>query len=178
MMNAEQRIDTLPMSVIVDSDLNPKIPGAGGVYLTGFGTEHRKMGKITLEKRENGKLYANGVEVVRYLSPNQMGGKIIQGHSLRHELKNKQVLNACILDALLANLQLIPDSWKDGDQTYFWGTIFRDANNSQCIEYLYWRENQWRCFYRWLDVEWRNFRPAAVLTSQPLGAECQKGESK
>ena len=102
--------DPLSMSIIVDCDANPNIPS--GLYLTGEGTEHRKMGKITLEKRDDGKLYANGKEVVRDLSPNQKNGKTIQGHKLRKELKDVQVLNACIMDALLANPQLIPDEWK------------------------------------------------------------------
>ena len=114
----------LPMFIVIDGDLNPNVPS--GLYLTGDGTEHRKMGKITLEKREDGKLYANGVEVVRYLSPNQQNGKSIQGHKLRKELKDVQVLNACIMDALLANPQLILDEWKTG-YTYFLGTTFRDA---------------------------------------------------
>ena len=59
----------LPMSIVINADLNPNVPS--GLYLTGEGTEHRKMGTIVLEKREDGKLYANGVEVVRYLSPKQ-----------------------------------------------------------------------------------------------------------
>ena len=65
----------LPMSIVIDGDLNPNVPS--NLYLTGEGIEHRKMGKITLEKREDGKLYVNGKEVVRHLSPNQMNRKSI-----------------------------------------------------------------------------------------------------
>jgi hypothetical protein len=152
----------LPMSIIVDCDLNPNVPS--GLYLTGEGTEHRKMGKITLEKREDGKLYANGVEVVRYLSPNQQNGKSIQGHKLRKELKDKQVLNACIMDALRANPQLIPDEWKF-DYAYFWGTTFRHANGGLCVEYLYWFDGQWLWRCHWLGNGWHSSNPAAVLAS-------------
>ena len=106
------RIGVPMISITVDGDLNPIIPS--NLYLTGEGTEHRKIGKVTLEKLANGKLYANGAEVVRYLSPNQKDGNAIQGHKLRKELKNKQLLNACIMDALLANQQLIPEEWKSG----------------------------------------------------------------
>lgn len=151
----------LPTFVIVDCDLNPRIPSS--LYLTGEGTEHRKMGKMILEKRD-GKLYANGREVVRYLSPNQQNGKTIQGHKLRKELKNKQVLNACILDALLANPQLIPDDWKTG-VTYFWGTIFRSADGLLYVKYLVWFGGRWYWLYRWLGRDWDSRDPAASLAS-------------
>lgn len=152
----------LPMSITIDGDLNPNVPS--GLYLTGEGTEHRKMGKITLEKREDGKLYANGKEVVRYLSPNQKNGKMIQGHKLRKELKVKQVLNACILDALRANTQLIPDEWKTG-YTYFWGTIFRNADGFLCVYCLCWGDGRWDWDYYWLDRVWNVGDPAASLAS-------------
>ena len=159
---AESQPAPLPMSITIDADLNPNVPS--GLYLTGEGTEHRKMGKITLEKREDGKLYANGIEVVRYLSPNQQNGKTIQGHKLRKELKNKQVLNACILDALLANPQLIPDDWKTG-VTYFWGTIFRSASGYLYVKYLYWYGSGWNWIDRWLGSDWDSNGPAASLAS-------------
>lgn len=152
----------LQMSITIDGDLGPKVPS--GLYLTGEGTEHRKMGKITLEKREDGKLYANGVEVVRYLSPQQQNGKSIQGHRLHAELKDKQVLNACIMDALLANPQLIPDDWKTG-YTYFWGTIFRRADGRLCVRFLYWGGGRWDWGYDWLDGGWHGLSPAASLAS-------------
>ena len=152
----------LSMSIVVDCDLNPKIPS--GLYLTGEGAKHRKMGKITLEKREDGKLYANGKEVVRRRVPDQMNGRAIQGHKLRKELKDVQVLNACIMDALLANPQLIPDEWKTG-YTYFWGTIFRDANGNLYVEYLYWNGGRWLWHCNWLGYGWDSGRPAASLAS-------------
>ena len=108
--NAFRKIIGLePIEHIVDCDTNPRIPK--GPYLKGKGTEHQKMGKIRLEKREDGKLYANGVEVVPYLSPNQQDGNTITGHELRKELEEKQVLNACVGWYLLAYPKLIPDDW-------------------------------------------------------------------
>ena len=158
----------LPMSIVIDGNLNPNVPS--GLYLDGEGTEHRKMGKVTLEKRDDGKLYANGKEVVLDLSPNQKNGKTIQGHELRKELKNKQVLNACIMDALRANTQLIPESWKQDEQgrtryIYFWGTIFRSANGSLYVEYLCWDGGQWRWGFSWLGSGWDVNNPAASLAS-------------
>ena len=159
---AQPQSAPLPMSIIVDCDANPKVPS--GLYLTGEGTEHRKMGKITLEKREDGKLYANGNEVVRHLSPKQQNGKSIQGHKLRKELKDMQVLNACIMDALLANPQLIPDEWKSG-YTFFWGTIFRDADGRLYVGCLYWDGVGWNWRYSWLGLDWLSRSPAASLAS-------------
>jgi len=152
----------LPMSIVVDCDLDPRVPS--GLYLTGDGTEHRKMGQITLEKRPNGKLYANGREVVRYLSPKQQNDKTIGGHKLRNELKGKQALNACILDALLANQQLIPEEWKKGF-TYFWGTIFRGALGNLYVGCLCWYDGRWHWHDRWLVRDWDDVEPAALLAS-------------
>jgi hypothetical protein len=153
-------VKSLPMSITVDCDLDPKI--SSGLFLTGKGTEHRKMGKITLEKRADGKLYANNKEVIRYLSPNQENGKVIDGYKLRQELKDKQVLNACILDVLLDNPWLIPDEWKDGF-TWFWGTIFCDSDGDLCVRCLHWSVRQWRRGSRSLGSSWGVQFPAALL---------------
>jgi hypothetical protein len=158
----------LPMSIVIDGDLNPNVPS--GLYLTGEGTEHRKMGKVTLEKREDGKLYANGKEVVLDLSPNQQNGKTIQGHKLRKELKNKQILNACIMDALRANTQLIPEDWKQDEQgrtryIFFWGTIFRHAGGDLYVGCLCWGGGQWDWLCDWLGSDWGGQNPAASLAN-------------
>ena len=153
----------LPMSIIVNCDVNPRVPS--GLYLDGEGTEHRKMGEaVTLEKRADGKLYANGKEVIRYRSRKQQGGSYIQGHKLRKELADVQVLNACILDALLANPQLIPEEWKSG-YTYFWGTIFRNAGGYLYVRCLYWDGSRWDWSYDWLGNDWYEDNPAACLAS-------------
>lgn len=161
---AEQPQPTpLPMSIEIDDDHNPNIPS--GLFLTGEGTEHQKMGEVTLEKRADGKLYANGKEVVRYRSRKQQGGSI-QGHKLRKELKDNkvQVLNACIMDALRANPQLIPDEWKDGC-TFFWGTIFRGADGYSYVVYLCWDGVRWDWRGNWLGYGWYSGDPAASLAS-------------
>lgn len=160
----------------VDTDLNPKI--RSDFSLTGQGTEHRKMGKIKLELRD-GKLYANGKEVIRYVSPNQTGnfqrGNVIEGHKLREELKGKQALNACIRDYLFEHPELIPESWKEG-VTYFWGTIalWRDpmyphSGGDLYVAYLQWRGDKWGWLWNYdkLDRLWFNEEPAALLADQP-----------
>lgn len=154
------------VAITVDCDYDPHIPPS--FLLTGKGTKHRWMGMITLEKRD-GKLYANGHEVVRYLSPNQQNGKIIQGHKLRKELKDKQALNACILDVLLSHPELIPDEWKTG-VTYFWGTIFRMADEGLCVLGLWWSGCGWTWLHHWLGVGWDASKPAACLADLPSAA--------
>lgn len=146
--------------IILDCDTAPYIPS--GLSLEGEGAKHCKMGKVILEKRDGG-LYANGVKIVWHFSPHQKGGNCIQGYELRNELHEKRVLNACILDALLANPHLIPDRWKFG-YTYFWGTIFSstDGTLSLYVKYLFW-QRRWGCNYYWLRRRWFESDPAAVL---------------
>ena len=137
-----------PMSIVVDCDADSTIPH--GLFLTGEGTEHRKMGKITLEKRGDGKLYANGTEVVRYIPTIQRKPGGSKGREVREELKDAQVLNACILDALSVNRQLIPDEWKTG-YIYSWGTIFRSKEGYLYVECLDCHNDERRKLEHWLD---------------------------
>ncbi len=150
-------------SIIVNCDANPQIPS--GLSLIGEGTKHCKMGEITLEKR-GVKLYANGVQVVHYFSPNQPNGRVIQGNKLHEELELNGVkaLNACIMDALLLNQQLIPVEWKNKN-TYFRGTRFGYGNGYLCEEYLGWLAGWWRRRYNWLGHDRGEDDPTAALES-------------
>ena len=150
----------LPMSVTIDSNVSPKIPPC--FHLTGKGTKHKKTGKIILEKRTDGKLYANNVEVIRYYSPKQKVGEYIQGHDLRKELNDRRILNASILDALYMNPHLIPDDWKIG-YSYFWGTIFRGVYGILYVECLCWSGFKWSWNYRQLNESWSGVNSAAML---------------
>lgn len=84
---------------------------------------HYKMGKVKLENRD-GDLYVNGQKVVRYLSREQNAGEFISSKNIRKKLSKKLILNACILEHLIDNPELIPEEWKNG-MTFFWGTILR-----------------------------------------------------
>jgi hypothetical protein len=164
---AKEQSELLPMTLVVESDLDPKTPIS--LSLTGEGAEHRKMGKVVLEKRADGNLYANGVKVIRRILPNQQNGRMIQGHRLRKELEGEQVLSACFLDALFANKKFIPEEWKTG-VTYFWGTVFHDVAGKLCIKCLFWNGYQWRWSYGWLANEWLEEEYAACLEDLPLAA--------
>ncbi|MCX6779329.1 MAG: hypothetical protein NTU97_03805 [Candidatus Magasanikbacteria bacterium] len=96
-------------------------------------------------------------------SPKQKNGKVISGHDLRQELKDKPVLNACVLDYLLAHPEPIPESWK-GKYIYFWGTIYRRADGDLYVRFLYWDDGRWDWNYFWLGYGWSGHGPAAVAS--------------
>lgn len=91
------------------------------------------------------------VEVQRealYLSERQQPGETIQGMELYKELKAKSIpmLNANVLDYLLAKPHLIPKSW-EGKRVDFWGTIYLDFNGRPSV----------RCLRRWTSTsEWES----------------------
>lgn len=141
---------------IVDTDRRPSI-------LPEFGLEeHRRMGKVKLEKREGGELYIQGSKVELIVTERQRSG--LQGHKLRKELTDKPVLNACVLEYLYEHQELIPDSWK-GRYPFFWGTIFRDAVGLLYVAYLLWHGERWAWGCSWLGGDWRSPRPAVSAAS-------------
>ena len=150
-----------PMSITIDGDTILDLPPE--LSITGRGAEHRKMGKITLEKRTDGKLYVNGVEVIRYISPEQERDHI-EGKELRKQMKDKKVLNACVMDTLFSNNQLIPDEWKIG-YIFSWGTIFRKMDGCLYIEYMRWNVHSFIRGYLCLNYSWSKKDSAIILSS-------------
>ncbi|MEK7576633.1 MAG: hypothetical protein AAB482_02965 [Patescibacteria group bacterium] len=133
---------------IIDCDANPFTPNSWKVE------EHRKGGELTW----------NPTKVNLHLSPNQIGDKVIRGDKLRKELASEPVLNANVLDYLLAHPNLIPEEWK-GKAVFFWGTIYRVSDGNLYVRYVYFLGGRWRWDYRWLDRGWRVGNPAARLAS-------------
>jgi len=86
------------------------------------------------------------------------------GNKLRKELAKKRVVNANVLDYLLANPHLIPEEWK-GKAVFFWGTIYRDRGDYLCVHCLLWGGVGWRWRSRWLGRDWHGDDPAAVPAS-------------
>ena len=120
----------------IDCDANPYVIDGWKVE------EHIKGGELTW----------NSDEVELWLCDKQNSG-VIEGNELCKLLKGKSVLNACVLDYLFENLQLIPEEWKE-KYVFFWGTIYRNSDGNLCVRYLYWHGSRWDWNYRWLD---RNF---------------------
>lgn len=114
--------------------------------------------------KKDGQFEWDPAKVKLHLSPNQQDGKVIAGNNLRKELKHEFVLNANLLDYLLANQNLIPQEWK-GKVVFFWGTIYRDSDGNLYVRCLYWDGSQWSWRFLWLVHGWVSNYPAAVRTS-------------
>lgn len=137
---------------VIDCDAQPFVPDGWSVE------EHQKGGAFKWDKETQ--------KDALYLSKGQAGSKYIEGNKLRKELTDKStpVLNANVLDYLLANPHLIPEEWK-GKCVFFWGTVYRGRGGDLCVRCLYWSGGGWRWSGGWLDRGWRGFDPAAVRAS-------------
>jgi hypothetical protein len=123
--------------------------------------EHRKLGQWTW----------NPGAVHLYLSPSQQAGKCIEGHLLRSELSSHFVLNAKVLEYLLANSHLIPDEWKMDKRKhvrciFFWGTIYRDLKGDLYVWCLSWSGHNWGWDCGWLGDSWSDTDYAAVALNR------------
>jgi hypothetical protein len=131
----------------IDCNASPMIPSGWSVE------EHQKGGIIKFD--------ASKVEL--YLSKKQKNGTIV-GNKLREELKGKKVLNANVLDYLLANPKAIPDEWK-GKAIFFWGTIYRRSGGNLYVRCLFWSGAKWNWGGNWLDYGFSVSSPAALSAS-------------
>jgi len=165
-VNAFQASRPAPPKVLkaeLDLGSTPSLPFAGASV-----EKHTGSGKVVIEKRDDGQLYIDGKKVVIHLSERQLNGKWLKGHELRTELEGKPVLNGVVLDFLAAHLDFIPDDWKKDGQgntifIYFWGTVYRDADDNLYVRYLYWDGGQWQLDCVWLHSSWDGNDPAACL---------------
>ncbi len=141
----------------VDWSSAPFIPWSDGVVI-----EHLDNGILKLERRGED-LYANSEKVGLYFSEQQRGGNYLEGHALRKELSDKRRYNANLLDFLIKkeNQCLIPESWK-GKRVYFWGTIYRRADNRLYSRFLFWDGAEWHWLFSYLEDDYLGDEPAAV----------------
>lgn len=133
----------------IDCDVDPFAPGGLRVV------EHQKGGTFIWDKEaQKGALY---------LSKRQAGTKHAEGYELLKELTDKSipVLNANVLEYLLANPHLIPEEWK-GKYVFFWGTVYHVGQNVPCVCCLYWDDNGWDWDRRCLTTIFGDNNPAAV----------------
>lgn len=132
---------------LIDCDADPYIP-------EGWKKE---------EHHKGGQLEWNPAKIQLYLSEKQKG-RYIKGYKLRKELAEKPVLNANVLDYLLAHSELIPEEWK-GKFIFFWGTIYRDSDGGLVVRCLSWDGGEWSWRYYWLDYGWHVDSPAVLFAS-------------
>ena len=132
---------------IIDCDVAPFVPDGWKVE------EHQKGGQLSF----------NAPQIELHLPVAQKNGTI-EGNKLRKELAGKPVLNANVLDYLLAHPELIPEDWK-GKYVFFWGTVYRDSDGNLCVRFLYWIVGRWSWGNGWLDDGWYGDYPAALHAS-------------
>src|SRR3989344_1801838 len=138
---------------VIDCHADPTIPYKGWTV-----QEHLKQGQMKLELRPDGELYLNAKKVVLHLSEAQQDGKVVEGHKLHTELLENEdedtILNANVLDYLLAHPELIPESWKKDAEgrtlyVFFHGTTFRDSDGYLCVRSLSFFGGQWSWSFDW-----------------------------
>lgn len=139
---------------VIDCDADPFIP-------EGWTVEQHQQG---------GQLAFDPSQIEFYLDDGQKGGKYIEGNKLRQRLADKPVLNANVLEYLLANPDLIPEEWKKDEQSntryiFFWGTVYRDRGGYLYVRYLYWFGGRWLWGNDWLGRVWGRNDPAALRAS-------------
>lgn len=134
---------------VIDCDAAPFIP-----YDTWKVQKHQKDGQFKFD--------ASQID----LAFQKNGDK--DGHKFRKEFARKPVLNANVLDHLLANQHLIPEHWKgknDQKVTYvvFWGTVYRELpSNNLYVRSLCWDGARWAWRHHRLDERF-GFNCLAVL---------------
>lgn len=133
---------------LIDCDANPFTPKGWMVE------EHKKQGQFEWDPSK----------VTLHLSPNQQGDKYIVGNKLCRELASEPVLNANVLDYLLARPDLIPEEWKC-KAVFFWGTIYRHSDGRLFVRFLCFSGDGWHWRCHWLDSSWDSDNPAARLAS-------------
>lgn len=79
--------------------------------------------------------------------------------------KNPAVLNANVLDYLLDNQEIIPDSWSDSwsDEIFFFGTVYRFTSGEPCIRTLQRCFGNWRSQDKLLRFAWQGNYSVAML---------------
>lgn len=142
------------MAIIIDCDDDPFVPEGWTVE------EHHKGGQLVWDP----------ANVKLWLSEGQKGEKWIEGNKLRKELADKPVLNAKVLDYLLAHPEIIPEEWeKDNNGNiryiFFWGTVYRSSGGRLVVRCLYWSDGEWIWYYYWLGYGWHGDSPAALLAN-------------
>ena len=95
----------------------------------------------------------NPADISLYIADSQREVESFKGYDLRMKLAMMPVLNANILDYLLANQVMIPEDWKHDHEgyfyrIYFWGTIYRNTSGDLCVRYLHWRDGKWNWSHR------------------------------
>lgn len=137
----------------IDCDADPCVPL--GLRLQ----RHQKQGTVTW----------NASRVSLWLVDQQLVHETwTKGRVIQQELLGKNVLNANVLDFLLARQHYIPSEWKGGGNIrglFFWGTIYLTEENEPFVRCMVWEHhlNIWRDGGLTLEDSFGYPNPAIVL---------------
>lgn len=117
-------------------------------------------------------LFFRGRKIELFLCQGQGSGKTSWDRmdycSVERQLADKDTLPANVLDYLLANPDVIPDSWRvdekgQGRSICFWGTQYSAEDGLSCVRTLYWDGSKWTRGRTGFTLDSKF--PAAVLAS-------------
>lgn len=141
---------------VIDCDATPYIPDGWSILSDDEQLPNRVRGAFKWDKESQ--------KGAIYLDEGQKDGKSCEGNELWKALEKQPVLNACVLDHLIAKPHLIPEEWKGG-AVFFWGTIYHNPDGLLCVRYLLWYRDSWISNFYWLAYTWDGNDPAAVDAS-------------
>lgn len=147
----KQKIVATEAVHIIDCDADPYLPDRWIKVI-----DHKKSGQLRFDPSR----------ISLCLSESQKRKMIfVGGGEIRRELSGRLVLNANVLDYLLAHTELIPEQWK-GKCVFFWGTTYRCWFIYRLVRCLRWNGSKWTwCFYPFNFLNFHYDDPAAVYAN-------------
>lgn len=134
---------------LIDTDAAPFIPVGWSVrkhMVDGLWIWNPNSVELFLSRRQK-KDYEIGTDLLKVISSQE----------------GKRILNANVLDYLLAHPELIPESWR-GKSVFFWGTIYRILGGECYVRYLFWDGLKWSWDCYWLGARFDASNPAAFIS--------------
>ncbi len=116
---------------MIDCDALPMIPSNWNIK------KHQKCGVIKFDISKIELYFLKGYKNV-----------ITENNDLLVELKGKKLMNANVLDYLLANPKYIPEEWRKLKRVFFLGTVY-GVGDYLGFRYIEWRGGRW-CW----NIEW------------------------
>ena len=127
-------------SELIDCDAKPLVPNHGVL-------------RMFVEKHQEGGLFRwDSTMVELFVTKSQRAGWVYSMDALLGELTGKSLLNANVLDYLLAHPSLIPKEWKEDADGYplcigFCGTTYRNPYGGLVIRCLFHQDGNWTWDY-------------------------------
>lgn len=108
-------------------------------------------------QRRGDDLYVNDRKVVFLLAEVQKTGKV-DGYEVCRAIRDQLTLHPNIMDALLQNTDLLPDSWKRDENgrrrsIYFWYVLFQGRSRIPIVRSCYYfdPDETWYQSFTWFD---------------------------